>query len=108
VSHALSRLLAAATLFKLAGELSSFWHLQDLRLTPLKRSALLMRDDLRSYTSARFAVSLAAVALVLLGRGSASMTWAAGAFILLVAGELLERTLFFAAASSPGMPGGLR
>jgi Fe-S-cluster-containing dehydrogenase component/DMSO reductase anchor subunit len=108
VSDALARLLAAATLFKLAGELSSFRHLQDRRLTPLKRSALLMRDDLRSYTVARFAASLAGVALVLLGRGSSSMAWAGVAFILLVGGELLERTLFFAAASSPGMPGGLR
>jgi hypothetical protein len=32
---------------------------------------------------------------------------AAASFAMLVVAELVERTLFFAAASSPGMPGGL-
>jgi DMSO reductase anchor subunit len=109
VSDASVRLLAAATLLKLIGELTSLRHLSDRRLTPLKRSALLMRNDLRSYTLTRFAAGLAGgVALPLLARAGASVTRAAAVFVLLVAGELLERTLFFAAASSPGMPGGLR
>jgi DMSO reductase anchor subunit len=109
VSEASARLLVAATLLKLAGELMAFRHLQERRLTPLKRSALLMKDDLRSYTLARFAAGGAGViALALFARGGASLACATAAFVLLVVGELLERTLFFAAASSPGMPGGLR
>jgi formate dehydrogenase iron-sulfur subunit len=109
VMEASARLLAPATLLKLAGELLSLRHLRARRLTALKRSALLMTGDLKSYTLGRVAAGLAGgVALPLLGRGSISSTPAAAAFVLLVIGELLERTLFFAAASSPGMPGGVR
>jgi formate dehydrogenase iron-sulfur subunit len=101
-----ARLLALATLIKLGGELLFFRHLGDLRFTPLKRSAVLMKDDLRGYTLIRFAAGLAGgVVLPLLGRGMAA---AAVGFALLAAGELVERTLFFAAVSSPGMPGGSR
>jgi DMSO reductase anchor subunit len=32
---------------------------------------------------------------------------AAVSLLLVIAGELLERTIFFAAATSPGMPGGV-
>jgi DMSO reductase anchor subunit len=104
VVAAAAQLVVAASLIKLAGELLSLRHLGDRQLTALRRSAVLMRDDLRTYTVSRFASGLAGTALVGWGHGPA----AAGAgFALLVAGELLERTLFFASSTSPGMPGGM-
>lgn len=101
-----ARALWAATLLKLGGELLFFRHLGDRRFNALKRSAVLMAHNLRTYTAARFATGLAGgVLLPLLGHGVAP---AVLSFVLLATGELLERTLFFAAASSPGMPGGAR
>jgi Fe-S-cluster-containing dehydrogenase component/DMSO reductase anchor subunit len=109
VLQAAARLGALAVLVKLAGELASLRHLRERRLTALKRSALLMTGDLRGYTTARFAFGVAGAAALLLSASSAvSPAWAAVALALLVVGEILERTLFFAAASWPSMPGGLR
>ncbi len=106
VVAAASRLLVAATGLKLAGELLFFRHLADRRFSALERSAVLQKGDLLGYTLARFATGFAGgVLLPLLGHGVAV---AAVGFALLASGELLERTLFFAAASSPGMPGGAR
>jgi formate dehydrogenase iron-sulfur subunit len=104
VVEAAARLLAAAALLKLTGELLAFRHLGDRRFTARKRSALLMKNELRGYTLGRFTAGVAGgVLLPLLGRGLAA---AAVGVVLLTLGELLERTLFFAASSSRGMAGG--
>ena len=104
-----ARLLVAAGLLKGLGELLALRHLSDKRYTDLKRSAVLLTRDLSRYTTARFA--LLAVGLVVTALEFAippvSIVLPAIALAVLLAGELLERTLFFAASSSPGMPGGL-
>ena len=117
-SPALCIALACALALKLAGELSSLLHLRDHQQTELKRSALLLRGELwpllarahrrrrprrrsprrsRSCSRCASAVSGLDVALALLLL-----------FALALAGELLERLLFFAAVSAPKMPGALR
>ncbi|HLK40070.1 MAG TPA: DmsC/YnfH family molybdoenzyme membrane anchor subunit [Polyangiaceae bacterium] len=98
-------LLAAAT--KACGELLALRHLRDKRYSDLRRTAVLLTRDLRGYLVARYG---------LLAAGAAATAWQLGAplslpaatagLILLLGGELLERTLFFAAMCSPGMPGG--
>ena len=106
----LSQILVGASLVKLLGELAFLLHLRDKRHTDSKRAAILMVRDLGSYTSARFALLVLGGVLVPLLNWTAPVSVAAAgaSLALLVAGELFERTLFFAAASSPGMPGGLR
>jgi formate dehydrogenase iron-sulfur subunit len=104
----LVRLLIVASVLKAATELLALRHRNSRRHTELKRSAILLTGDLRDFMIARF---------VLLGGGVIAVLWesqhplsmpaACSALVLLLAGELLERTLFFAALSSPGMPGAL-
>jgi Fe-S-cluster-containing dehydrogenase component/DMSO reductase anchor subunit len=108
IVETLSWTVLGASVVKGVGELASFHHLGDKRYSQLKRSALLMKGDLGSWTLARFAaLGVGGVVLpsihVHLGP---SPSLAAASALLLLVGELLERTLFFAAASSPGMPGG--
>jgi Fe-S-cluster-containing dehydrogenase component/DMSO reductase anchor subunit len=97
-----SSYVIAASALKLAGELIDFVHLRDRRYTELRRSAVLLTTDLRRWTFARY-YALAAGGLVL-PSASPSPAAAIASLALLVIGELLERTLFFAAASAPGMP----
>jgi formate dehydrogenase iron-sulfur subunit len=103
----LSQLVVAASAIKLAGELTVLAHLRDKRYTELKRSAVLLTHDLRRWSIARIA-ALVLGGILLPSAGPPSFARAVVSLGLLVAGELLERTLFFAAASSPGMPKGVR
>ncbi len=98
---------------KLAYEAGIFIHLFDKQQGDLKRTALLMKGELRETTGWRFAAgTLGGVALpgVLLlatpnpATGGALLLVSLS-FVLLVAGELLERVLFFTAVSAPRMPG---
>jgi Fe-S-cluster-containing dehydrogenase component/DMSO reductase anchor subunit len=105
-----SRLLAAASVLKLLGEAAFLRHVRDRRYGEAKRSALLMTRDLRRYTIARFAALIAGGVLLPLcppGDGYGALALAAASLVLLALGEFLERTLFFAAVASPGMPGGV-
>ncbi len=96
---------------KLAFELAVFRHLGDRRHTVMKRVALLMIRDLRRATIGRFVAGLVGgivlplVGLLRFDRPPAAL--AVAAFLLLLAGELLERYLFFKAAPASRMPGGL-
>ena len=100
--------LLILSLAKASGELLELRHLGALRHTELKRSALLLTGDLGRYTVARFlALAMGGVALPLGMLLAPSFAMAACALALLIVGELLERTLFFAAVSPPGMPGGV-
>jgi len=113
---ALPLLVIAACAIKAAGELAVFVHLRDKRYTELKRSALVLVRDLRGLTIARFtALVIGGVVLPLVGLGGGLGSAAGGSLglpiatlVLLLGGELIERTLFFAAARSPGMPGAMR
>ena len=79
---------------------------RDKRYTELKRSALVLVRDLRGWTVARFAaLALGGVVLPLAGP---ALGVAIASLVLLLAGELCERMQFFAAASSPAMPGAVR
>jgi hypothetical protein len=111
--------LVALALIKLAWDAAILRHLFSRRMTPLRRSAMLMTRELSNATLAR-------VALGLLGGGvmpmmlsdqlsslasPSALPFAALAgllFVACLAGELVERYLFFAACAAPRMPGGIR
>lgn len=114
----LGKSLAAGSVFKLLFESSYLLRLQEHYTSPLKRSAMLMAGALWNVTLARFAcgllggVVLPLIALAELKESSVTRTSGLGlilfAFLILLTGEFLERYLFFAAVSSPRMPGGPR
>lgn len=112
----LAAALAAVAAVKLAWEASLFVHLGSRRHTELKRSALLSKRELGGEVFWRFwcgAVGglLAPLVLALAASepsGARVVTVAAlASAVLLLAGELLERDLFFRTAAAPRMPGGL-
>jgi Fe-S-cluster-containing dehydrogenase component/DMSO reductase anchor subunit len=106
---------------KLLFEAAFLRHVRDRLNTPSKRSAMLLTGDLATAMKWRFGCGLVGGVLLPLGMllvGSSDSTAAPAdgplaiaacvAFALLVAGELLERYLFFSAVVAPRMPGGLR
>ncbi len=110
----LTALLAAAAL-KLAADASVLAQLGHRQHTAGKRVALLMVGDLRRVTVARFLLGAIGGLLVpgwLLWLGAERTgdhpIAASLALLALLAGELLERRLFFQAAPASRMPGGLR
>jgi Fe-S-cluster-containing dehydrogenase component/DMSO reductase anchor subunit len=112
-----AKLLIGVTIAKLMWEAALFTHLANARMTSLKRSALLMFGPLSSTTFARFASGVLGGMVMpafLLQRAEAhgpSLPLLISALVLVmacVAGELLERYLFFAAVAVPRMPGGIR
>ena len=109
----------AITVAKLVWEASILRHLFLDRMTPLKRSAVLLTHELSSVTLARFALGLLGGVLMplFLLNGFANLSSAtlvqfmatsALLFGACLAGELLERYLFFTACAAPRMPGGIR
>jgi formate dehydrogenase iron-sulfur subunit len=115
----LCRALIVLAAVKLAWEATIFRHLLLGRMTPLRRSALLLTRDLSSVTLARFALGLlggVVMPVLLLNAlptlSSTSVVQFAAMtgllFVACLAGELLERYLFFAACAAPRMPGGIR
>ncbi len=109
---------------KLLTEAVVFRHLRSLRHSVGKRVALVMKRDLRSTTQARFVlggvgglgIPALTVTAALPGPDLAANWVPSTAFIVssvlillsLVAGELLERSLFFRAAPPSRMPGAFR
>lgn len=110
----LCQMLMTVTIIKLLFEAAIFRHLRSRQTTPLKRSAMLMVGELSHITLMRFCCgflgglfmpafllqekqtteeSLFLIVVVLL------------MFVACVAGELLERALFFGAVTRPKMPG---
>lgn len=115
----LARALMVAAGTKLLGEALVFVHLRDRLHTLLKRSALLLTGDLSRFTFWRYLLGsigglllpwwLLNDAATLEGTAAWPALLIAGAsFACLLAGELLERYLFFTAVATPRMPGGLR
>jgi len=110
--------LIIAAACKLAFEASLFAHLRGKQHSPMKRSALLMTGDLATAAKWRFALGVVGGWLlpafwIWQVRATASAAIVshvliAGQFAALLAGELLERYLFFTAVVAPRMPGGLR
>ncbi len=104
---------------KLLFESAQFLELRRQALTPLKRSAVLLVDDLGSTTMLRYFFGIVGGLVlpgILLGQ-RATLDGHAGyhpfflvaavflVFVTLVIGEFLERTLFFLASASAKMPG---
>src|SRR5439155_19810808 len=95
-----------------------FRHLRRPQTTSLKRSALLRTGPLARRTQARFACGVLGgllmpgllLRLVTEASPSSEAVIAASAllFVACLAGELLERYLFFAAVASLRMPGALQ
>jgi formate dehydrogenase iron-sulfur subunit len=107
-------LVFGAAVIKLCFEGQELSNARNLRQSALKRMAIVMLGELRQTTALRFALLLAGGLLLPLLiatshfdaaalRPAALATW-----LLLVAGELTERYLFFRAAPASRMPGGLR
>jgi formate dehydrogenase iron-sulfur subunit len=111
-----AKLLAVVAGAKLLWELTIFLHLGDKQLSSLKRTALLLKGELAREAGARLLLGVVGgVALPLLladlclhrGSQTAVVVAALLGFVASVAAELIERMLFFRAASPPRMPGGL-
>ncbi|MFM9964831.1 MAG: DmsC/YnfH family molybdoenzyme membrane anchor subunit [Planctomycetaceae bacterium] len=110
--------LLLVAVIKLVFDALVFRHLLRKQTTPLKRSALLMAGPLVRWTQARFACGVLGGVLMpvvlggLIGNVAPSslsmLVTSAVLFVACLAGELLERYLFFAAVASPRMPGTLR
>jgi hypothetical protein len=112
----------AATGLKLVFEASMFRHLGDRHHSVEKRLALLMKGDLGRVAAARFlcgaigGLALPAIGLALVGSARQAggpfpfaglIVVASASLVLALAGEILERYLFFAAAPASRMPGGI-
>jgi Fe-S-cluster-containing dehydrogenase component/DMSO reductase anchor subunit len=105
--------LALVVFAKVAFELSVLLHSNARRQTQLRRTATLLRGPLAPILRARlgFAVlgagifPLLSVSAVSSGNFTSAFVLAASGAIALITGELLERTLFFAACAAPRMPG---
>ncbi|MGD9646133.1 MAG: DmsC/YnfH family molybdoenzyme membrane anchor subunit [Pirellulales bacterium] len=115
----LCRALMACATAKLVWEAALFRHVLSPRMTALRRSALLQIGDLSNVALARFALGLLGGLVVpwLLLQALPALSdetlvsFAALSGLLFtanLAGELLERYLFFAACAAPRMPGGIR
>jgi Fe-S-cluster-containing dehydrogenase component/DMSO reductase anchor subunit len=105
--HGLAGLFAVLLIAKIAFELALLRHARDRHHGAWKRSALLQLGPLRRWTAARFGLAAAA----LLASGLTTSSWQIGGSglttLLALAGELIERHLYFVAVASPRMPGGL-
>lgn len=108
--------LVILTVAKLTCEALIFRHLRDRHNTPMKRTARLLAGALLHPALARCALGLTGGVLLpllasrALGAASSHVDAAilvVAAFLMMLAGELLERYLFFTAVVAPKMPGGL-
>ena len=117
--NSFSWILAILGLLKLAFEASFFKHLKSEKFSAFKRSALLMRNQLKMYTSIRFLTGLfgcfMAIAPALTSvfaptalNNSLVIFCYATSFLCLITGELLERFLYFTAVAAKKMPGGFK
>jgi DMSO reductase anchor subunit len=104
--------LAVVSGLKLLTDAQIFAHLRKRGLGELKRTALLMVGELRQHTALRFGLGALGTVLALALSSGAPTIGTVGmlVFVLtvwgtLLAGELLERVLFFRAVSAPKMPG---
>jgi formate dehydrogenase iron-sulfur subunit len=110
----LSRILFAAIpvlfLAKLFLETRVFRHADDEDFGPLWKTVQLLRGPLGLVWRLRLFAGIAGgIALPLLAavldKGAATLAWSAAIFVLVSAGELAERYLFFTTGVAPRMPG---
>jgi formate dehydrogenase iron-sulfur subunit len=109
----LTVLLPLFLIAKLAGEARIHRHVDDQEINPLKKAALLLRGQLRPIHLLRFNLGLLGGFLLPIlwlyrgyaGAGAFDVAMAAAIAVLLLAGEIAERYLFFTACVPPRMPG---
>ena len=109
------RWLLAAMLAKLAVEGLVLFHRRDKKHTPLKRTALLLLGELGAVFLGRVVLGVVGGVLlpaVLIAGPDGFPPITSGAIVALIlvltlAGELLERSLFFTASVAPKMPGAI-
>jgi formate dehydrogenase iron-sulfur subunit len=104
--------LAIVSALKLLTDAEIFMHLRERGLGELKRTASLLVGELRQPAALRFVLGALGTLLSLALSSGAPTIGTIGmlVFVLtvwgcLLAGELLERVLFFRAVSAPKMPG---
>jgi formate dehydrogenase iron-sulfur subunit len=99
---------------KVVGELLVLGHLRANQQGELKRSALLLTSHLADVVRFRLVTAVLggivaplACRMELATQASGwALAWAVAGLLLLIVGELLERSTFFSALSAPRMPGG--
>jgi formate dehydrogenase iron-sulfur subunit len=110
-SAALLAAIMIASASKLLVEVLTLRHITNCTLTPLKKTALLVTGKFQHVAFVRLVcVMLGGIGLPLwlaMNVGVSHAFLAVLAFALLLAGELLERFLFFTTVVAPKMPGGL-
>ncbi len=99
------------TVAKLLAEIVTLRHVTQPTLTPLKKSALLITGRFQRVAWTRLLCAILGgmgiPLLVMVNVFPATSGIAAIMFTLLLAGEIMERFLFFSAVVAPKMPGGL-
>lgn len=115
VCRPLVGLVVVMSIGKLGAEVSLLRHRRDSTFTDLRRTAMLLTDQLRAVTAWRFALGVVGgvvaplvVLACLASPQPAVLAATIVAFAMLVAligGELCERWQFFTAVTSPRMPG---
>ncbi len=112
-AHVLCIALPAAVIAKLGCESRIHRHADDQEATPLRKAALLLRGDLRAAHAWRFNAGILGGLLLPLfwlyrdraAFGAGDLVLASAILLLVLAGEWLERYLFFTACVPPRMPG---
>lgn len=116
VVRPLALVVLVATVAKLAGEAAVFRHLRSATYTDLRRTAMLLGNELATVTTWRYVTGIvgglvAPLGLVAIAAGPTDAPQGPAIAIALVglltvtAGELCERWQFFTAITSPRMPG---
>lgn len=102
-----------AAISKLLYEAICNWHSIDKYgrvsdfYSPLGQAARLVRGPLERLHSLRIVLMCAAQLVMFFSAAGGGWAMTCIAIVLIIAGELLERTLFFTAVSPPKMPGGM-
>jgi Fe-S-cluster-containing dehydrogenase component/DMSO reductase anchor subunit len=104
--------LAVMMVAKLAFEAAVLFQLRDIRLTSLRRTALLLVGPLRRTSLLRLGLGILGglvlpLAVAVLGAGRGAALLASLTFGVVLLGEFAERFLFFASVVRPKMPGGM-
>lgn len=113
LAHALCIALPLVLIAKLACEAQVQRHADDQEATPLKKTARLLRGELRAAHAIRFNAALLGGLLLPMfwlyrahaAFGAADVVLASAILACVLAGEWLERYLFFTACVPPRMPG---
>jgi Fe-S-cluster-containing dehydrogenase component/DMSO reductase anchor subunit len=95
-----------AAIVKVLGELVVLRHLREGGHPDLKKTAILLTRDLHTYLFLRVVLLVVGLGAAASQIGGPSIAGAVVLWVALLAGELLERALYFAAISAPGMPRG--